>query len=189
MNSQNLPAPPARWLDKHLDLVAAASRAGPVLDLACGLGRNALYLASKGVPVVAMDRNPEQLRGLSQAATALAKQGPLAPLWPVRCDLETTTGVPARAESVGAVLVFRFLFRPLAPAIEHVLKPGGIVVYETFAKAHMATGRGPRREAFYLAPDELPALFPGLEVVAFEEGPDGGAPGDITSRLVARKPA
>lgn len=189
MSSENLPAPPAIWLDKHFDLVATTSSLGPVADLACGLGRNAIFLASKGLPVVAMDRNQEQLRGLSQAAMRLSKQAALAPLYPIRCDLETPTGVPANTESFGAVLVFRFLFRPLAPAIEHVLKPGGLLVYETFAKAHMATGRGPRREAFYLDPDELPALFPGLEVIAFEEGPDGGNPGDITSRLVARKPA
>ena len=49
----------------------------------------------------------------------------------------------------------------LMPAIEACLKPGGLLVYETFHIAHRASGRGPRRDAFYLESGELPGLFPG----------------------------
>lgn len=177
------PSPPSPWLCAHEDRVREACALGAVVDLACGRGRHALYLARLGIASIGLDRNPDHLRELARCAE---REG-LA-VRPVRCDLETGLGVPLADESCGALLVFRFLYRPLAPAIETLLHPGGILVYETFAQAHRETGRGPRREAFYLAPDELPGLFPQLEVLEYEEGPDGREPPDITARLVARKP-
>jgi tellurite methyltransferase len=157
-----------------------------VVDLACGRGRHALFLAQAGIPVVALDRNPDHLKELSVYARRL--DPPAARVAPVRCDLETEHGIPVAAGSCGVILVFRFLFRPLAPAIERALRPGGILLYETFALAHQKTGRGPGRREFYLESDELVSLFPKLEVLAHGEGPDGREPGDITARLLARKP-
>ena len=167
----------------HLDEIRTASARGSVVDLACGRGRNALFLAEAGVSVVALDRNPDHLRELEVCARRLA-----APVSPVRCDLETGYGIPVTAGSCGAILVFRFLFRPLAPAIERALGPGGILLYETFSLAHRETGRGPSRREFYLEADELVSLFPNLEVLAYTDGPTDGDPSDITARLFARKP-
>ena len=177
-------SPPSAWLIDNLAAIRAAARLGPVLDLACGRGRNALALAEHGIETIGMDRNRDHLRELGVAARS---RGHIIPT--VRCDLETANGIPLRPASCGVILVFRFLYRPLAPAIEESLQPGGILVYETFAEAHRATGRGPRSEAFYLEPDELPGLFPGLEVLAYEDGPVPGTAPDITARLLARKPA
>jgi len=176
-------SPPSPWVRDHLDEIRSASAAGSVLDLACGRGRHALFLAQAGLPVVALDRNPDHLRELEVCARRLD-----LPVAPVRCDLETEHGIPVAAGSCGVILVFRFLFRPLAPAIEHALRPGGILLYETFSLAHRETGRGPRKRAFYLEADELVGLFPNLEVLSYRDGPDGGHPGDITARLLARKP-
>ncbi len=160
-----------------------AGERGAVVDLACGRGRHALHLARAGTPVIGLDRNADHLRELR----VFADREEL-PVDAVRCDLETRHRIPVLPGSCGAILVFRFLYRPLAQAIEAALQPGGVLLYETFAMAHRETGRGPRREAFYLEADELPAMFPGLDVVAFEEGPDGDDPSDITQRLFARKP-
>jgi SAM-dependent methyltransferase len=167
----------------HLDEIRSAGALGSVVDLASGRGRNALFLADAGVPVVALDRNPDHLKELAVYARRLA-----APVTPVRCDLETEYGIPVAAGSCGAILVFRFLFRPLAPAIERALAPGGILLYETFSLAHRETGRGPSRLEFYLEVDELVSLFPGLEVLAHIDGPADGDPSEITARLFARKP-
>lgn len=177
------PAPPSTWLSDHLEEVRAASALGSVVDLACGRGRHALFLAQAGVPVVGLDRNPDHLRELAVYAQRLK-----VPISEVRCDLETENGIPVAPASCGAILVFRFLFRPLAPAIEGALRPGGILLYETFSLAHRETGRGPRRSEFYLAADELPALFPNLEVLSYRDGPAPADSGDITARLLARKP-
>ncbi len=176
-------SPPAAWLRDHLDEIRSASAAGSVIDLACGRGRNALFLAQAGVSVVGLDRNPDPLRELEVCARRLD-----VPVAAVRCDLETEHGIPVAAGSCGAILVFRFLFRPLAPAIERALRPGGILLYETFSLAHRETGRGPRKREFYLEADELVSLFPGLDVLSYRDGPGGGDPGDITARLLARKP-
>jgi hypothetical protein len=142
-----------------------------------------MFLANAGIPVVGIDRNRDHLRELATSARSLAKL-----VTPVRCDLETGRGIPVRPESCGAILVFRFLFRPLAEAITEALMPGGLLLYETFAMAHRETGRGPRRKEFYLEPDELPGLFPELDVISHREGPDAGTPPDITAQLLARKP-
>ena len=133
--------------------------------------------------MIALDRNRDHLRELAVHAAR-----DHCAVQPVRCDLETRRGIPLATDSCGAILVFRFLFRPLAAAIEQTLKPGGILLYEAFTMAHRETGRGPRRAEFYLEHNELPGLFPNLEVVAYEEGPDGDVPPTLTARLLARKP-
>lgn len=183
MSSNSPLAAPALWLREHLEAIRSAGEAGSIVDLASGRGRNALFVAESGVPVMAFDRNPDHLRELAVYAARAD-----LPVAPVRADLETEHGIPVAAGSCGAILVFRFLYRPLAIAIEEALRPGGVLLYETFAMAHRETGRGPRRAEFYLEQDELPDLFPNLETLAYQEGPDGADPGDITARLFARKP-
>jgi len=182
MNEPKPVSPPSPWLLENLDLIRAASALGPVVDLACGRGRHALHLAKHNITAIGLDRNREHLDVL----TAEAERADLR-VSGIRFDLEAEHETPLKACSCGALLVFRFLYRPLARAITEALRPGGILVYETFAEAHRATGRGPKRAEFYLAPGELPRLFPNLEVISFEEGPNGGEQPEITARLVARK--
>ena len=81
------------------------------------------------------------------------------------------------------MLVFRFLYRPLAPEIEALLATGGLLLYETFTRARDGSEGGPRNPAFRLAASELPALFPGLETLAYQEMPDQGL-----ASLAAQKP-
>jgi SAM-dependent methyltransferase len=182
--SSNSPTGKASALvTEHLDEIRLAAARGPVIDLACGRGRHALYLARSGIPALGLDRNRDHLRELEVSARPLATKPT-----PVRCDLETGRGIPVQSGACGAILVFRFLFRPLAPAIEEALCPGGILLYETFSLAERESGRGPRRKEFFLEPDELPALFPKLHVISYREGPDDGTPPTFTARLLARKP-
>lgn len=130
--------------------------------------------------MLALDRDRERLSSL--AATALSRA---LPLQGVRADLETGNGIPLETGTCGAILVFRFLFRPLAPAIERALRPGGLLLYETFTEQQRSLGRGPRRADFLLEPGELPRLFPHLEVIEFDEGMRAGPPAEVTARLAA----
>lgn len=160
---------------------AAAHR--PVLDLACGRGRNAHAAAAWGVPVVGIDRSPDHLRELRRAAaeTGLA-------VATVRADLEAGHGIPVKQGSCGAILVFRFLFRPLAPAIIEALAPGGLLLYETFTVHQRNLGYGPTKPAFLLEDDELPSLFAELEILGHWEGVErGGERPEAVARLTARK--
>jgi len=173
-------APSAFFRSESSRLAEAASR-GPVLDLACGRGRHALASAELGARVVALDRNPAALAALQQAA----RQRHL-PVYPVRTDLESGQGIPIRSGSCGAVLVFRFLFRTLAPALGDLLAPDGLLLYETFTTRQADLGRGARNPDFLLKPGELRELFPDLIVLHYWEGLTEGDEPEAVAQLVAR---
>ena len=174
---------PSAHLQAELPRLRAAALRGAIVDLACGQGRNALAVAAVGLPVVAIDRDRVALAGLHEAA----RRRGLA-VSALRADLETPHGIPLRAGSCGAILVFRFLFRPLAAAIEAALAPGGLLIYETFTLDQRSLPQGPRNPAFLLAPGELPTLFPGLEVLAFSESTVARPWPQALARLTARRP-
>jgi tellurite methyltransferase len=177
------PLRPAALIREELPRVVGACGARPVLDLACGRGRNALAVAASGARVIGLDRDAAALAELG----ARANEAGLA-IGRVRADVESGNALPFSSCSLGAVLVFRFLHRPLAAEIARVLAPGGVLVYETFTTAQRTLGRGPRRAAFLLAPGELATLFPALETLRFEEGSFDEPEPAALARLVARKP-
>ncbi len=85
--------------------------------------------------------------------------------------------------------MFRFLYRPLAQQIEKTLRPGGLLLYETFTHRQREFARGPSNPAFLLAEGELPTLFPGLEVLDHWEGVTPGDSPTALARLAAQRPA
>jgi SAM-dependent methyltransferase len=158
-------APPSAFFSDHIGRIRAAAQRGAVLDLACGRGRHTLALARAGLPVIGIDRNSDSLSQLRIAA------GPLSvAIDTVRADLESPSAIPLRGQSCGAVLVFRYLHRPLAQEISRVLAPGGLLVYETFTIGNAEFGCGPRNPSHLLEPGELPKLFPDLEILERWEG-------------------
>lgn len=177
------PAPAASFFRDHQQCLIDAGRLGPLADLACGRGRNALAAAELGIPTLALDRSAGFLRELGASAARRKLE-----IQCLRSDLETPHGIPLRAESCGSVLVFRFLFRPLCPHIEALLRPGGWLLYETFTSAQAQLPSGPSNPAFLLLNGELPELFPGLEIHSFEEFSSTGERPEAVARLLARKP-
>jgi dihydroneopterin aldolase len=165
---------------------------GTILDLAAGRGRNALYLAGLGFSVDAIDRDKQALRELADRG----KERGLTHLSVHPIDLETE---PSRTsafnseqyhERYDGVLVFFYLYRPLFPAIIKALKPGGVLVYETFLIDNHEHYQHPRRTEFCLAHNELLQLTQGLRVLYYEEGRQEGTMDNDTSftaRLVAQK--
>jgi SAM-dependent methyltransferase len=176
-------AEPAALLRAEGERLAAASKLGPILDVACGSGRNALPLARAGLPVLGLDRSRERLADLR---TAAAREQ--LPIHGVRADLEAEDTMPIATASAGAVVVFRYLHRPLAPELARVLRAGGLLVYETFTIRHREVAEHPRNPAFLLQHDELPTLFPELETLSYEEASVVAPSPAAVARLVARKP-
>jgi SAM-dependent methyltransferase len=174
---------PSALLLNNLEALRSCSALGPSVDLACGRGRNALALCQRGLDVVGVDRNAGFLAALQERAATLPGRAQT-----IRADLETGDGIPFAPGSCGAILVFRFLFRPLAPAIVSALAPGGLLFYETFTTDQTRHGWGPRRAEFLLAPGELPQLFPQLEVLHFDEEPQTKPRPEASARLLARLP-
>jgi tellurite methyltransferase len=148
------------WVTSNLDLIA---RDQPVLDVAAGRGRNAIYLGQYGRSVHAVDRNAEALAALDAQARVLGLPIRTSPL-----DLETGV-VDFGLDAYGTILVFNYLHRPLVPALVRALRPGGVLLYETFTSRQRARGH-PRNPAFLLAEGELPRLVEPLEVVREREG-------------------
>jgi len=78
--------------------------------------------------------------------------------------------------------VVRYLHRPLVPVLIRALRPGGLLVYETFTRAQAARGR-PTNPAFLLEPGELLTLVEPLEILSSREGDyDGGMIASVIAR-------
>lgn len=149
-------------------------------DLACGTGRDAVFLASLGFSVVAIDVLPDAL----QRAEALAAR--MGVCIRTRCtNLEREPKL--ETDAFDLVAVFRFLHRPLLPMIAATVRPGGFVVYETFLAAHRERFGRPGRDEHLLRPGELRAAFAEWRTLIHEEG--AGADRAITARLIAQRPA
>ena len=148
------PSLPSPWITRHAPLI----KGGDVLDLACGSGRNARWLAAQGFRVTAVDRD----------AAALAAMAEVPGITAVEADLENAPW-PFPGRRFDGIVVCRYLHRPLLPVLLDGLKPGGILLYETFMQGQEQIGR-PRNPDFLLMPDELLQVCAGLQIVAFEQG-------------------
>lgn len=173
---------PARFLEEVLPRVLATlppDRPPAALDVACGAGRDAVFLAARGFEVEARDHAPEALA----RARDLARRDGVA-LRTVECDLERP-GLPGPERAFDLVVCFRFLHRPLFPWMERAVAPGGWLAYETYRAGQERFGR-PRRAHFMLQAGELARAFPALETVLYEEPEPPGGP--VTARILARRP-
>lgn len=131
---------------------------GRVLDLACGGGRHAVHLAALGYEVVAVDRD------LALAAEARNTPGIV---WR-QADLEAGAW-PFTGEMFQGVVVTNYLHRPLFDLLVAALRPGGVLIYETFSLGQAKYGR-PRNPAHLLLPGELLEMARGkLRVHAYED--------------------
>ena len=169
-------AGPSPWL---LSNAALAPRGARTLDVACGRGRHALLLAGAGFPVRAVDRDPGQVAWLN----ALARRLQL-PLDAAVVDLEQGD-VDLGEEEWELVLVFNYLHRPLFPALTRALKPGGLLLYETYTTEQAKRGR-PTSPDHLLEPGELVRLVAPLEVIRQREGEIDGC---ARASVAARKPS
>ena len=153
---------------------------GRALDVACGLGRNAIHLAANGYAVDAMD-----ISGVALAkARERAETAGVAVNW-IETDLD---GVDIARDAYDVIVVARFLDRPLIPRLVDALRPGGHVVYDHHYITPVDVG-GPSSCRFRARPNELLERFRALRVLSFEEGIVGDPDGRrmALARLVACK--
>lgn len=118
------------------------------------------WFADRGYAVTGVDRSPEAIHAAAsfgEAVLADIENGP----WPLMSG--------AHARQFKAVIVTNYLWRPLFPVIAQSLTPGGLLIYETFAKGNETVGK-PSRPDFLLHPAELLQTFKNMHIVAFEEG-------------------
>ena len=147
----------AEVLAEHLHLLPDR---GDALDLACGLGGNALCLARQGLRTRAWDISPVAIKRISTMAERMG-----LPIDAAVCDVEAES-IPK--DSFGVVVVSRFLSRDIAFGIAESLKTGGLLFYQTYTREKLSAA-GPSNPDYLLAPNELIRLFPDLRLVYYRE--------------------
>ncbi|MGB5623763.1 MAG: methyltransferase domain-containing protein [Gammaproteobacteria bacterium] len=177
---------PSVLLTEWLPKLAIDAETPRGIDLACGIGRNALYLAQHGWRVNAVDVSGVALQKLAAAATDELD---------IRCtEMDLETGLPWPAELTAAgpfdlALMIRYTNLPLIAQLQEILKPGAYLLVE----AHRVTEEtvaGPGDARFRVAPGALREAAGAYELVDYREGivhdPDGRR-ADL-ARMLARWP-
>jgi SAM-dependent methyltransferase len=145
---------PSPWVVRFAALIGPGK---PVLDLACGKGRHSRYLIEQGYRVTAVDRDTGGVRDLAARAEI------------IEADLEDGRPYPLSGRRFAGIVVANYLHRPLLPRLVAGLQPGGVLIYETFARGNERFGK-PTNPAFLLKPGELLDAVRGhLRVLAYED--------------------
>ena len=168
--------PPTDWLVQHQDLLPID---GDALDVACGRGRHAFWLAQRGLRVRALDRDAAAIDGIRREAqrTGLHISAEVF-------DLERP-GVSLGRDQFDVIVGVHYLHRALFPALLDALRPDGLLIYETFTLAQAARGH-PTNPDFLLRPGELRALVAPLAVIDYREGTCDGR--DVAGIVAQRAP-
>ncbi len=171
---------PAQVLLDNRHLLPAS---GTALDVACGVGANALLLAEHGLTTHAWDNSSvaiDKLRGRAQAHGVS-----------VEAAVRDVIAHPPGSESFDIIVVTRFLERGLAPQLTRALRVDGLLFYQTFTRTRVSDV-GPSNPDYRLADGELLVMFSALQVLVYREE---GKVGDISrgfrdeAMMVARKRA
>ncbi len=150
-------AEPARVLYENKHLLPGW---GEALDMACGLGANAVLLAQQGLQVHAWDSSAVALEKLNQYSAD--KQ--LA----ISTELRDVVQYPPSANYLDVIVVSNFLERTVCPAIIKALRPQGLVFYQTWTR-HKVAAVGPSNPDYLLDDNELLQIFQGLKIRVYRE--------------------
>ncbi len=168
------PSEPASIVSELLPLLPA----GPALDLACGAGRHALFLAARGQHVTAVDFSSVALvtletrargthtpvrRSSSIPATGRHLRGGLEL---IQANLEEAQ-LPQRRFDL--IVCVQYLQRSLFSQMARALRPNGVLLMETFTRAQLEYAGGPRNPEYLLKAGELREAFPELCVLFYRE--------------------
>ncbi len=169
-------------LELNLHLLPAQ---GKSLDLACGLGGNALRMAELGFESHAWDLSDSAIDKVEEFAqerhlSVATRQSDIS---------QDGQQIEMHKEGFDVIIVGHFLLREIVPSLISALRPGGLIYYQTFVEED-ESGNGPRNSHFRLRSNELLKLFSGLSIRYYREE---GLLGDLAkgfrneAMLVAQK--
>jgi len=172
--ASDLESPPTPLLIETAKILAP----GRALDLACGAGRNALWLAEHGWDVTAVDGSSEAIEILRSRAVerGLKIDAIVADLEKGEFEIE-----PSRWDLIA---ICYYLQRNLFEPAKRGVKPGGILI----SVVHVSEpGQEPTPHS--LRPGELEMFFKGWEILHRHEGMANDAPHRRpVAEVVARRP-
>ncbi len=148
---------PCQVLASHTGLLP---QTGTALDLACGRGGNAMLLAQQGLSTSAWDISGVAINELQKRAQTAGLS--------IDCCISDVSAKPPAPALFDVIVVSYFLDRGLLNNLEHALRPGGLLYYQTFI-GEQRDGRGPRNPEFRLKYNELLNHFSGLKLVYYDE--------------------
>lgn len=148
---------PARVLQDYAHLLP---HSGEALDLACGLGANALFLARSGLMTHAWDISTVAITKLQAYADGEGL--------PLHGRVHDAIDRPPTPGSLDVIVMVHFLERSLSGHLVDAMRPGGLLFFQTFTRTFVNPA-GPSQEIFRLADNELLGMFPRLRVLAYRE--------------------
>ena len=166
---------------------------GAALDIACGTGRHTLLFAARGQHVTAVDWSSVALDALGahargmQIPVSIAKNvteagsSKHAGIELTQKDLERSE-LPERRYDL--IVCIQYLQRSLFRRMARALRPGGVLLFETFTCAQLEFSGGPRNPNYLLETGELRESFPELSVLFYRELRAGQG----IASLLAKKP-
>jgi len=166
---------PSPFLSKEIDRIQRLVPGHSALDIACGEGRNSVFLAKKGFRVTGFDISDV---GLSKGIERAKSAGVNIDFKQVNLDGYHIS------EKYDLILNFNFLLRGLIPSEVEALTPGGLLLFDTILESPQLLSL--HRETYLLKKGELERIFkayPG-EILFSEESVDGDMP---TARVLFRK--
>ena len=166
------------WLDNGphpflLEVVSTLPKDGLALDAAAGVGLNGLFLAKRGLQVIALD--------ISEVGLRLAQQQARAQKLNMDTAVVDLSNIWLPANQFDVILNFRFLERATFSQYKRSLKPGGWLVFETFLRRETAS----THPQYYLRPGELRLAFADFEINHYLE--TTGRQKNV-AQLLAQKP-
>jgi 2-polyprenyl-3-methyl-5-hydroxy-6-metoxy-1,4-benzoquinol methylase len=166
---------PSPFLSREIERLRRLAPGKRALDIACGEGRNSVFLAQYGFEVTGLDISDV---GLGKAARRAADAGVVVDFQQVDLDGYRFT------EQFDLIINFNFLLRGLIPEEAGALSPGGLLIIDTIMESpQLIAAHNPD---YLLRRGELKKICEGLdgEVLLSEEKPDDETP---TARVLFRK--
>lgn len=165
---------PAKFLAKNYDFIPQGSK---VLDIGMGEGRNAVFLASKGYKVA----------GIDISSVALKKARMLAREFGVRIEAihKSVTDYKVPNNSVDAIICFYYVDREVVKMLKRWLKPGGILIFESFNIKQKVVNGLKEDDIYLLGEAELLRLFGDFKILKYEEATHRK---DFVSSIIVQKP-
>ena len=166
---------PSGFLRRNAGLLKRLCPGPRALDIACGEGRNSIFLARQGFHVTAVDISA---KGIAKGRKRCEEEGLDVDFRLVDLERHSFT------ESYDLIINFNFLLRDLVPQLVAALNPGGVLMFDTILDAPSLEGTHDKR--YLLQPGELRALFQDCagKIIHYEELPDDASP---TAKLIFQK--
>jgi len=164
---------PDEFLVNHKNMLGS----GRALDVACGRGGNAIFLAERGYSVDGVDISFQALYQLQTEALSRELD--------IRCVVADLDFFALPRNLYDLVIVFYFFSRPLMTSIKDALKRGGLIFYATFNERHISV-RPEFNPAYLVPPDGLYPYFQDFDILVHETA---AGENENVSRLIGRKPS